>query len=138
LLIADIDHFKPYNDSYGHPDGDDVLKMVSRVMEEHFNRPAINARYGGEEFAMLLPDVPKESAIKQANHFREAFGSSHPPGHEERKPLTISVGVASFPADAQTRRDLISRADRALYRAKSEGRNRVNAWDPALGKEAGA
>jgi len=131
LLMGDIDHFKLYNDSYGHPEGDEVLRRVSRVMEEHFSRPAINCRYGGEEFAVLLPEVHKEKAEEMANRFREAFGSTPPSDDADRKPLTISVGVASFPDDAQTRRDLISRSDQALYRAKSLGRNRVCICEPA-------
>jgi diguanylate cyclase (GGDEF)-like protein len=131
LLIGDIDHFKQYNDTYGHPEGDEVLRKVSRALEDHFSRPAINARYGGEEFAVLLPDVPRETAIQMADRFRESFGSTSPGGGDERRPLTISVGVAAFPTDAQTRRDLISRADQALYRAKSMGRNRVCAYDSA-------
>ncbi len=144
LLMGDLDNFKSYNDTWGHLVGDEVLKMTSRVMESEFKRPAMNARYGGEEFAVLLPEMDREAATSLANRFREALAASRlaagavdaaagGPARLPVTPVTISLGVAMFPEDAQTRRDLVARADEALYRAKREGKNRVCAWtaDPA-------
>ncbi len=132
LLMGDLDFFKHFNDTYGHLEGDAMLQLTARVMEQHFKRPAILARYGGEEFAILLPDVTKESALDKAEWFRAALSTAVPASTEPRSPLTISIGVASFPSDAQTRRDMIARADLALYKAKGEGKNRVWAYDSSL------
>jgi diguanylate cyclase (GGDEF)-like protein len=132
FLMCDLDHFKRYNDTYGHPEGDEMLKMVSRLMGEHFARPALLARYGGEEFAVLLPDTTRERAVELAVNFRKALESSAPPAAAARKPMTVSIGVASFPSDAQTKRDLVARADLALYRAKNEGRNRVCCYEASM------
>jgi diguanylate cyclase (GGDEF)-like protein len=106
-------------------------------MEQYFKRPAIIARYGGDEFAMLLPDVDRDAAVEQAEKFRQGLYETPAPGGDDRPPLSMSLGVASFPADAQTRRDLIARADQALYRSKEEGKNLVRAYDSAAG-EGGA
>ncbi|MEK7476742.1 MAG: sensor domain-containing diguanylate cyclase [Candidatus Coatesbacteria bacterium] len=141
LLMGDLDQFKQFNDAYGHLEGDDVLKHVSRAMEANFQRPAILARYGGEEFAVLLPDTSRERAAELAEKFRAALEAapmtaaplaatpSSAPG--PRPAVTMSIGVAAFPEDAQTRRDLIARADLALYRSKDAGRNRVTIFDAA-------
>ena len=135
FLMADLDYFKKYNDSYGHPEGDRMLFLVSRVMEEYFKKPALLARYGGEEFAVFLPDTPRERAVELASQFRKALAGTQPPAPGAKVPMTVSIGVASFPADAQTKRDLVARADLALYRAKAEGRNRVCCYEPSM--EAG-
>jgi len=76
LLMGDLDFFKHFNDTYGHLEGDAMLQLTARVMEQHFKRPAILARYGGEEFAILLPDVTKESALDKAEWFRAAYSAS--------------------------------------------------------------
>lgn len=132
LLMGDLDSFKHLNDTYGHLEGDEMLKLTARVMEQNFKRPAILARYGGEEFSILLPDVTKEAAVEQADRFREALSVAKPDSTENRSALTISIGVASFPADAQTRRNMIARADLALYKAKREGKNRVCPYDDSI------
>ena len=135
LIMLDLDDFKKYNDSYGHPAGDDLLRRVARAMEATFKRPSILCRFGGEEFAVMIPEAPKEAARDAAEAFRsvvEEAGRDEPGG---RNPVTVSAGVATFPSDAQTRRDLIARADLALYRAKGEGRNRVCSYDPAVDRE---
>ncbi len=137
LLLSDLDHFKRYNDTWGHPEGDAMLQHVSRMMEQHFRRPAILARYGGEEFAVLLPDTGQDAALAQAESFRAALAGTPGPTDPARPRQTISIGVAAFPADAQTRRDLIARADLALYKAKADGRNRVAPFTPALLQGAG-
>lgn len=138
LIMGDLDQFKKFNDSWGHLEGDEVLKHASRVMEARFRRPAILARYGGEEFAILLPDTDAESACAQAEEFRRALSTTPLPDRTDRPAVTMSLGVSGFPSDAQTRRDLIGRADLALYRSKHDGRNRVTRWSAALGGGAPA
>jgi len=133
LLMGDLDFMKRVNDTYGHQEGDAVLKLTARVMEQYFKRPAIVARYGGDEFAVLLPDVDGKEAVEMAERFRLGLSETPIPAEGERPPLTMSIGVSSFPADAQSRRDLIARADAALYKVKEEGKNRVRAYDPSLG-----
>jgi len=132
FLMADLDNFKKYNDTYGHPEGDALLFMVSRLMEEHFKRPALLARYGGEEFSVLLPETPIERAVEMAVGFRKALEERKPPAAGAAAPVTISIGVATFPLHAQIKRDLVARADLALYRAKAEGRNRVCCYEPGM------
>jgi len=129
LLMSDLDQFKRFNDSFGHLEGDEVLKHVARIMEASFQRPAILARYGGEEFAVLLPDTSRERATELADGFRSRLAATPLAAREAHPPVTISLGVAAFPEDAQTRRGLISRADLALYRSKGAGRNRVTVYD---------
>lgn len=133
LIIGDIDFFKAFNDTYGHQAGDDCLKMVAVALKDALKRPAdIVARYGGEEFAAVLPDTDLDGAIIVAEAMRlgvEDLGIPH------NKPVyltkisnkvTISLGVASvIPNEDFSPERLISMADKALYKAKEEGRNRV-------------
>ncbi|MEW6187977.1 MAG: diguanylate cyclase [Thermodesulfobacteriota bacterium] len=129
LIMADIDHFKIFNDTYGHQAGDDCLKAVARTIAGALNRPGdTSARYGGEEFAVVLPNTEREGAGKVAEALRtqvEALKIPHmnsPVAPE----VTISLGTATcMPAPNQSPRQLIIAADRALYQAKAEGRNRV-------------
>ena len=132
FLMADLDHFKKYNDAHGHPEGDEMLVLASKLMGVHFPRPALLARYGGEEFGILVPEVTREKAVEMAVNFRKALESTHPPAAAAKSPMTVSIGCASFPADGQTKRDLVARADLALYRAKAEGRNRVCCYEPNM------
>jgi diguanylate cyclase (GGDEF)-like protein len=131
LAMIDIDCFKAYyNDGYGHQGGDDCLKQVARVLKESLRRPGdLLARYGGEEFAVLLPDTPLAGAAIVAENLRTAVESAGIPHRHTKVPggrVTLSVGVASIvPTDALTLKDLIERADQALYQAKAKGRNRV-------------
>ena len=128
LLLIDIDHFKPYNDGYGHLAGDDALKRVAAALASALIQPdAALARYGGEEFAVLLPRADGASAMIQAERLRSAvidLGISH--AHAPLPLLSISVGVAcAKPLERKDPEALVLAADRALYRAKREGRNRV-------------
>ncbi len=127
LLMIDIDHFKSFNDKYGHPQGDSTLKEISQVIKKTIRAYDVPARYGGEEFAVVLPYADHNQALRVAERMRKAV-LAHPfPGQSarERLQVTISIGVASYPANARTKAELIDRADQALYLAKSEGRNRV-------------
>lgn len=129
LIFVDVDHFKKYNDSYGHQQGDEALRRVAAVLQKAGRRPTdVVSRYGGEEFAIVLSGTEMASAVAIASELRgevESLGIPH--GGESASPLlTISIGVAamvpSTGADAIT---LVELADKALYRAKREGRNRV-------------
>ncbi|MDH3254287.1 MAG: sensor domain-containing diguanylate cyclase [Acidobacteriota bacterium] len=120
LALADIDRFKSYNDTFGHPEGDEALKTVARAIENESRSSDYVARYGGEEFTIVLSNTSIEGAIVLAERFRRAVEQAA----WEKRPVTISLGVATWEAD-MTSDDLIGAADRALFRAKRAGRNRV-------------
>ena len=127
LIMADVDNFKLYNDRNGHPAGDQVLRQVARVLEKHTRAIDYLVRYGGEEFAIVLPRAGKEEAVAAAERHRAAVAQERFL-HQEHQPsgqLTISLGVASYPSDAQGPWDLVHRSDAALYEAKRRGRNQV-------------
>jgi diguanylate cyclase (GGDEF)-like protein len=131
LIMIDIDYFKPYNDNYGHQGGDECLKAVTRVLKDTLRRPGdLLARYGGEEFAIVLPDTPQVGALKVAENLRAAVEGAALPHSFTKVPgnrVTITLGVASVvPVTGLLPKDLIAEADRALYEAKSKGRNRVH------------
>lgn len=127
LEMVDIDHFKTLNDKYGHSCGDEVLKQVARIMKETTREADVVCRYGGEEFCILLIEIDEKSAHNHAERLRSAVASS--PFTNGQGPLnetiTVSVGVAVFPEDANDQRVLIESADGALYAAKGGGRNQV-------------
>jgi diguanylate cyclase (GGDEF)-like protein len=129
LVMIDIDHFKRYNDRFGHPAGDECLRQVAATLTQHSRRPwDMPARLGGEEFAVVLPHTEADGAAKVAEVFRASIahlGLSHP--DSAFKIVTISVGVATvYPHEAgRTPQGLIETADAALYVAKTTGRNRV-------------
>ena len=127
LLMLDIDHFKPLNDSYGHHIGDKALRKVAAVLMEDMREVDTVARYGGEEFVIILPDTGEEEGLAVAQRIRTEVESLRLRVATEGPPypLTISIGLAVFDADAQTKRDLVRGADSALYSAKANGRNRV-------------
>lgn len=129
LIMVDIDFFKKFNDRYGHQAGDDCLKEIARTLQETIHRPGdVAARFGGEEFAVLLPQTSKEGAASVAEVIRtriEGLKITHLDSSVSPY-ITVSLGVATLVPNEQTQAtDLISAADRALYRAKREGRNRV-------------
>jgi len=126
LLMMDIDNFKAINDTYGHQMGDEMLKKVSQVILNTIRKIDMAARYGGEEFAVILPETHKENAKKIAERLRKKISdiSITTKSGTEVKP-TISIGVASFPVDADSKIDLIGLADEALYFAKKSGKNCV-------------
>ncbi|HJU84489.1 MAG TPA: GGDEF domain-containing protein [Holophagaceae bacterium] len=124
LAIADVDHFKKVNDTYGHLAGDRVLKGVAEAMQRLMRRDELLARYGGEEFVVVLPETPMERAIPFAERIRKVVENEEidADGHALR--VTISLGLAEVQPD-EDRESLIRRADALLYQAKHEGRNRV-------------
>jgi diguanylate cyclase (GGDEF)-like protein len=125
LLILDIDHFKHYNDTYGHVAGDHVLMEVAKILKGQSDVTHLVARYGGEEMVLIASETTKEQAFDLAEKIRMAIESYTFSVGKESTGVTVSVGVATFPQDAQTNLDLIGKADKALYAAKSRGRNQV-------------
>jgi diguanylate cyclase len=127
LLMTDIDHFKAFNDTYGHLTGDQVLRLVAQSVKQNVKGQDIAARYGGEEFAVILPNTVLRSAVTVADHIRRAVMSKELMKRstgEHLGRITISIGVASLrPGDNM--QSLIGRADTCLYAAKRAGRNRV-------------
>jgi len=126
VLMLDIDHFKAFNDRNGHPAGDQALRTFARVLEATIRDGDIAARYGGEEFVVMLPGTTASDAGIVAERIRseiEATTIDLSPGHRDQ--LTVSIGVAAWPTDADDRVKLLEVADAALYRAKNSGRNRV-------------
>ncbi|MBU5612712.1 diguanylate cyclase [Geomonas azotofigens] len=127
LIFFDVDNFKHYNDTHGHPEGDRLLKGLAQIVMSHSRACDVAARYGGEEFVLLLPETGKEGAVKAAEEMR-ARVAAHPFAGRESQPLgrvTVSVGVASFPEDGGEAQALLERADQYLYQAKNSGKNRV-------------
>jgi len=125
LIMSDIDHFKSYNDTYGHQAGDAVLKAVARELAESIRDIDFAARYGGEEFAVILTGVGKARAAGVAEHIRKALEARRFSFNGEVTRVTASFGVAEFPAEAAIASQLVRSADERLYRAKHGGRNRV-------------
>ncbi len=127
LLFCDIDRFKAFNDNHGHQFGDQVLKLVARCLRDGIKGSDLPARYGGEEFAVLLPGCTLQNAVTIANRLRETIATRRLVRRstgEDVGAVTISIGVAQFELGEPVA-DLIGRADKALYTAKREGRNRV-------------
>ncbi len=124
VAMIDIDHFKAYNDEFGHLEGDRTLVAVAAALVSNSRSHDLVARYGGEEFSVILPETTREGAVHFAEKTRELLESSSL-GSNDEADITISVGVASYPDDGSSASDVVSRADDRLYRAKSDGRNRV-------------
>ena len=134
LLMVDIDHFKLFNDSKGHLAGDAALRQLADIFRQTCREVDLIARYGGEEFAIILPETHKDQAYASAERIRRGvaqhkfyLGSGARP-----QQVTISIGVSSFPQDADSKDSIISCADKALYAAKTMGRNRVCMYSKEL------
>ena len=127
LIILDIDNFKQFNDTYGHLVGDEALRSTALGIRRCIRTIDIAARYGGEEFGIILPQAEKEDVGAIGERIRQEIEQEgiSLPGEEKRARLTVSIGIAGYPADAVSQEDLIRRADRALYQAKALGKNRV-------------
>jgi diguanylate cyclase (GGDEF)-like protein len=128
LLMIDVDHFKMFNDTYGHPEGDVCLKRIGEVLDKVANETSgYAARYGGEEFCLLLPDSDLDIAMEVGEHIRskiEQLAIEH--SVSSSGIITVSIGVASIvPVESQEDDDLVEAADAALYAAKRRGRNTV-------------
>jgi diguanylate cyclase (GGDEF)-like protein len=125
VLVVDIDHFKEYNDTYGHLAGDEVLSRLASVFKKSVRSCDYVARYGGEEFILVLPEIGPEDGLKAAERIREKVVKESFAGDGEPIEVTVSVGVASYPKDGGDPQTIIRQADTALYKAKETGRNRV-------------
>jgi diguanylate cyclase (GGDEF)-like protein len=126
IFMLDLDHFKRFNDTFGHAAGDTVLKAVAEIFRSSIRTEDIACRYGGEEFTIMLPDVTPAAAYERAEIVRQAIAGLRVPLEKEvYAEFTISIGVAFYPNDGDYADVLLRRADSALYRAKRQGRNQV-------------
>ena len=127
LALVDIDHFKRFNDTHGHQTGDVILRRLVDALHAQVRNVDIVCRYGGEEFVVIMPETTSGKALEVVNRIRENLARTtfKVEGIEEDLRITISAGIASFPGDAQTKDELIAKADKALYSAKKMGRNLV-------------
>ena len=133
LIITDLDHFKSINDAHGHTVGDDVLAAVAGDVIASVRPFDVACRIGGEEFAVILPETAKEAAVQVAERIRTRVALTE---HEGLPSVTISCGVATYPEDAASIRELTTRADDHMYAAKAAGRNAVRPWGESLSGEA--
>jgi diguanylate cyclase (GGDEF)-like protein len=124
ISIADVDHFKIVNDTYGHLAGDEVLRQIALTIREHIRHPDLAGRYGGEEFLILLPNSDASAAAEQAARLCRQIRETPLRIHEQEVRLTISIGIAQYENGVDTWESLLSRADTALYEAKNSGRDR--------------
>ena len=129
LLFLDCDHFKIYNDTYGHKAGDAALGRIARIIEACSRRTDLAARYGGEEFVLALVDTETAGALTVAERIRADVEAS---STKDGQPLTVSIGVAGYPENAAARDELLDKADWAMYAAKRAGRNRVLSFRDGL------
>lgn len=132
VLMIDVDHFRGFNERHGHHGGDEALRRVAQAIGQSLLRPTdLAARYGGEEFVAVLPDTDLSGAVTLAERIRQSVETLAPYGNDGRA-VTVSIGIGVYETgSAQTLADIMARADEALYRAKRDGRNRVEAPQPA-------
>ena len=123
--MIDIDHFKTYNDNYGHLVGDVILRELAKSLRESIREIDFIGRFGGEEFSVFLPQTAKDQALQVAERLREIIANTEFSAYDETLRLTVSIGVANFPLNSRDKDFLIEIADKSLYKAKQEGRNRV-------------
>jgi diguanylate cyclase (GGDEF)-like protein len=140
LIMLDLDHFKAYNDIYGHQAGDQALRQVGWLLRHSSRSYDLVARYGGDEFAIILPEASTRMAGEVAERVRLAVAGAHLAGVASGSGghFTVSLGTATFPEDATEQSDLIRKADLALYQAKAGGRNRVLRYDEVPSREISA
>jgi len=132
IVIIDLDFFKKINDTYGHLEGDNVLREIGVMLNRTVRKMDFVARYGGEEFSIVLPRTTKAVAQEISERIRRTFERSHPIKMDPSATITGSFGVATFPEDTVDIKELIDMADQAMYRAKINGRNKVVVWTPDM------
>ena len=125
IVMIDVDHFKNFNDQYGHLTGDRILKRVGQIIRESIREIDIAGRYGGEEFCVVLPETDLDGALLAAERIRIAARDSVIKAYDHSVKVTVSLGVASFPSGGSQSDELLDNADWALYRAKALGRDRT-------------
>jgi diguanylate cyclase (GGDEF)-like protein len=127
LLLLDLDYFKKFNDEFGHPQGDAVLRGLGALMRSMCREGDVPCRVGGEEFAFILPETAKADGLAFAERMRRGVeGTIKCP--DDSRPITISIGLAAFPEDGKSPEDIFRASDEALYESKNAGRNRVTAY----------
>lgn len=126
FIMADLDYFKKCNDNFGHLVGDVVLKEVADILKKNVREIDLVGRFGGEEFCMLLPEADKAGAYLVGERIRKAVENHTIKAYDESVRITVSLGISSFPENSKSLDELIENADKALYEAKEEGRNRVS------------
>ncbi|MCM8814233.1 MAG: diguanylate cyclase [Candidatus Omnitrophica bacterium] len=132
LCLVDIDAFKQFNDTYGHKIGDLVLQSVAQSLKMELRQIDIVCRYGGEEFVLVLPETVKKAAVVAAERLRRIVERTLIPVNAFKEvPVTVSIGVANFPADCRDEETLLHYADLALYAVKQAGKNMIFPWDPS-------
>jgi diguanylate cyclase (GGDEF)-like protein len=131
ILMIDSDNLKAVNDSYGHEAGNQLLRQLTRTIQAELRYTDVLARYGGDEFIVLLPETPPKGAVEVADRIRDAVIGTPLEVGDKRVVCSVSIGVASHPDDGNTMDAVVARADRAMYRAKQAGRNRVVQFEPS-------
>jgi diguanylate cyclase (GGDEF)-like protein len=131
VLMIDSDNLKAVNDAHGHDAGNALLRQVANAMQAELRASDVPARYGGDEFIVLLPETPPKGALDVAERIRGAIGGRPLALDGQQVLATVSIGIACYPEDGRTLDALAARADRALYHAKQEGRNKVVRYKPA-------
>ena len=129
FLMMDVDHFKNFNDTYGHLTGDQILREVGRLIRGNIREIDIAGRFGGEEFCVLLPDTDLDGARYAAERIRHSVEGTQIQAYDNTVRVTISVGIAIYPKDAKKGEELVDKSDWTLYKAKKQGRNRVCAFN---------
>ena len=130
VLMIDSDNLKGVNDAYGHDAGNRLLRHLAAVIQAELRSTDVPARYGGDEFIVLLPETPAKGALDVGERIRNAIASAPLPLEGRMVACSVSIGIACFPEDGRTLDALAGRADRALYHAKKDGRNRVARYQP--------
>lgn len=128
ISLMDIDHFKIFNDTYGHPFGDKVLQTVSAYIKSRLGTHSWVARYGGEEFLIFISNSCSENVYKKIDSIREGISNLEVYYEGQQAKVTASFGIAGYPKDGGTKESIISNSDKALYYAKEHGRNKVTLW----------
>jgi diguanylate cyclase (GGDEF)-like protein len=122
VVMADLDQFKNINDTYGHDAGDRVLEAIGKFLQQNIRDVDVIARYGGEEFVLMIPEATKDAAQNLSERLRKNLSEMK---FKDLPPITISLGIATYPYDGTDAEDLIKKADAAMYAAKRAGRNQV-------------
>ncbi len=129
IIMVDLDHFKKTNDTYGHDAGDQVLRALATTLSEQSRRGDFACRYGGEEFVIVMPNITKHTAYERAKKLRRRLNSLVIPYECHRLTTTISMGIAVFPQNGESRKELLRAADQAMYAAKRAGRDHILTYD---------
>jgi diguanylate cyclase (GGDEF)-like protein len=127
--MIDLDHFKRVNDTYGHEAGDEVLKALATALAEQCRRGDFACRYGGEEFVVVMPNINTDTAYERAEKIRQSLNSLDVPYGHYHLTTTVSIGIACYPINGDTRESILRAADRAMYGAKAAGRDHILSYE---------